>query len=471
MASEKPQFEVHRLSKEAFVAGVQRMISTRVDRVDFPPATSSSSLSERPKFPTIRPVSSLSAASPPARPARPADLDDASIMSQDDAGELRSLFRVVPAEDCLEGHGSFLASAPDRDHSTPSYPKRTPSCQLEVDERGDVWSLNQYNVVATLGQGSSGTVYLVEGTACGISDDSASEYVLKAIPRSKVLTAPDCAGVANEVAMMQLISGHRHIVTLHEVIDDPDQDMLFLVMDYVPGGAIATVDAGTGKSSTTLDATELRAFVTQQAEALTYVHSKGMVHGDYKVENVLFTGARGAGLQTKLADFGVAVLQSDAAASNRSFTASLTRSPVRARAFVGTPYTRAPELFEDGSASPAADAWAFGVVLHTLVTGRIPFAANTLAGLSAAVAAGLPETPAATDPPLAREWWGALSRLLCPTSPEVRVAELMELAPTGRSLTPRLASIGTCGISRRRGAVILPSTPLAGSACPIGRAE
>ena len=227
--------------------------------------------------------------------------------------------------------------------------------------------------------------------------------------------------------MMRMVNGHPHIVTLYEVIDDPSKDTLFLVMDFVGGGAIATVDAETGKSSTTLDAAEMAAFTTQQASALTYVHSKGMVHGDYKVENVLFTGARGAGLQTKLADFGVSVLQEEAAAA-QARAASHRASPVRARALVGTPYTRSPEAFAGESATAGDDAWAFGVVLHTLVTGRIPFAAGTLGGMAAAVAAGLPESPVATDPPLAREWWPCISRLLHPTSPDARVDELNRLA-------------------------------------------
>jgi len=335
-----------------------------------------------------------------------------------------------------------------------SHTVMTPFCQSVRDTCGDLWSLNQYSVVAPLGQGSCGTVYLVE-VAEGAAGMAGREFAMKAIPRGTVFTATNHDGVCHEVSMMQLISGHPHIVTLHEVIDDPDQDMLFLVMDYVPGGAIATVDAETGKSSTTLDAKELAAFVTQQASALTYVHSKGMVHGDYKTENVLFTGARGAGLQTKLADFGVSVLQEEAAAA-QARAASHRASPVRARALVGTPYTRSPEAFAGESATAGDDAWAFGVVLHTLVTGRIPFAADSLVGLMAAVAAGLPEAPAATDPPLAREWWGVISRLLCPTSPAVRLAELRRLAPSvSRCPNPSPSEPTRRGLTIRRGAVVL----------------
>ena len=428
-AVDRPPFVLERVSRESFLRRVRLMQTTPVDPACFQPATSPvSGFFTNHTSPAF---GSASAETPGSAQSKRKHLLPPGVVP---------LCEFVDFEQEPKfhhrGHSFHTASV-------------TGLCETVHDDGGDLWSVNTYNIIAPLGQGSCGTVHLVElvGSA-GIDFSIGHEFGLKAIPR-------DAKGqeraIANEAAMMMLLNGHPHIVTLYEVIDDPEEDTLFLVMDYVEGGAIATVDAETGKSSTTLDATEMAAFVTQQASALTYVHAKGMVHGDYKAENVLFTGARGAGLQTKLADFGVSVLQEEAAAAKRALSIA---SPRRRKSVVGTPYTRSPEAFAGESATAGDDAWAFGVVLHTLVTGRIPFAADNLAGMAAAVGAGLPGAPAATDPPLSHVWWGVLSRLLCPTSPAVRLAELHRISlplPTDLLNPPALSLVA----GRRQG-IVLP---------------
>jgi len=447
---DRPPLVVERLSRETFLDRVHQMMTTPVDPACFQPATiaagtftgHSSPVPNRPlaliaseKFGTLELSrepsatfaawnnTALSLALAPSTSAVGTASPD-SLAASGEAQLALLPLGVRPFCDFAD-----VAEVPKslRSMVAMSLTVVTDLCHSVRDDDGDLWSVNKYNIVAPLGQGSCGTVYLVElvGSA-GIDFSIGHEFGLKAIPRN---ARGDDGAIANEAAIMMVLNGHPHIVTLHEVIDDPEKDMLYLVMDYVPGGAIATIDADTGHNSTTLDATEMAAFVTQQASALTYVHSKGMVHGDYKVENVLFTGTRGAGLQTKLADFGVSVL-AKVAAAEAAAAARRGGPTLRARpGIAGTPYIRSPEAFAGAAATAGDDAWALGVVLHTLVTGRIPFTAGTLAGMAAAVAAGLPESPAATDPPLAHEWWPCISRLLHPTSPDARVDELNRLAP------------------------------------------
>ena len=455
-------FVLERVDHAEFLRRAGRMMATPADPEAFKPATGTSSapvavpavgdvitVDGRRCFPSDAPTPEIVVASP---------ADAAESMTDAEMGGVSMEESPLPT---LLPSGVVVTSDPTshtlvtNDYSyftscgVSNATVVTALCASVRDTDGDLWSVNAYNVVAQIGAGSCGAVYLVELVGSGGVDFSLGhEFALKVVPRN---IRGDDRAMANEAAMMMMLNGHPHIVTLYEVIDDPEKDSLLLVMEYLSGGAIATIDAESGKCSTTLDATEMAVFVTQQASALTYVHSTGLVHGDYKVENVLFTGARGAKLQTKLADFGVAVLKKVAGAPAVAGRSRRCASqPV-----LGTPYIRSPEAFAGGYPTPSDDAWAFGVVLHTLVTGRIPFAGGTLAGMAAAVAAGLPTAPAVEDPPLAHDWWPCISRLLHPTSPDARVAELDRLSAAipMPSLSFSTSAMFSHRISHRCGAV------------------
>ena len=468
----EPRCEVVPLSHAAFLRGVRQMMHTPAAGLSAPtpasivphppPPRADATVSPRlvtTSQPAVAVVAVAGAACRAARQLKRVEGEDRSTFS------LASSCPVCPTSDDDDdgGYGAHLRNFSAAESSPSFLPDRgllelddgflrgasvsttmTSFCRSVRDSCGELWSLNQYEVIAPLGQGSCGSVFLVELTSHGDGDEQRKEFAMKSIPRPHHSPARMLVRLENEVTMMQRVNGHPHIVTLHEVIDDLDHDSLFLVMDFMEGGAIAKVDADTGACTPTLDSEEMKLFAAQQASALTFLHTMGMAHGDYKVENVLFTGARGAGLQTKLADFGVAVLQTEAAASPPP-------SPVHRRT-LGTPYIRSPEAFAGAAATAGDDAWAFGVVLHALVTGRIPFAADTLLTLAAAVRVGLPNTPDAKASPLALEWWGPISRLLSP-APNVRLTELRRLAAPA-PLTPLDPSPPTSpGISRRRGMV------------------
>ena len=299
----------------------------------------------------------------------------------------------------------------------------TASASAQFDDDGELWGVNQYSVIQPLGQGACGTVYLVEVSAgcrsptvsfeCGFPAEEPM-FALKAIPRARAQAALADTGTHAEVAVMGQLSCHPHMVTLHEVIDDPSADMLYLVMSYAAGGSVATVDSATGAcryAGAPLTDEELDAFVDQQSSALGYLHSRGMVHADFKVENVLFSGSRDAAFEAKLADFGTSIL------TRGPRTVDLLASQSQSRSFnpvvVGTPYIRAPELFDGAAASVASDAWALGVAMYTLAFGRVPFPAfHSIAGLAAAVSDPPQQPPADADPTRAARFWPLISSLL-----------------------------------------------------------
>jgi hypothetical protein len=149
---------------------------------------------------------------------------------------------------------------------------------------------------------------------------------------------------------------HPHVLAIHDVAESGQ--LLFLVMDYQPGGDLADRLARRGP----LDAAGVRILAEQLGGALGAAHRVGIVHRDVKPSNVL-AGA-GPALDVRLCDFGLA---------RSAEGAGLTT----ATAVLGTPEYMAPEVIADGHADPRSDLYSLGAVLFEAATGRLPFVADS----------------------------------------------------------------------------------------------
>jgi serine/threonine-protein kinase len=109
---------------------------------------------------------------------------------------------------------------------------------------------------------------------------------------------------------------------------------------------------------------ETARLIGQIAEALDFAHSEGVIHRDFKPSNVLLDKRENA----YLADFGIAKVT--------EATAQLTGSGI-----VGTPAYMAPEMAERGGITPMIDIYALGVTLFQMLTGQLPYDAETPMGL------------------------------------------------------------------------------------------
>jgi serine/threonine protein kinase len=125
-------------------------------------------------------------------------------------------------------------------------------------------------------------------------------------------------------------------------------DQAYLVMEYVEGITLAeSLRRGS------LSAKDVAALGVSLADALAYVHERGIVHRDIKPSNILIS----LGGEVKLGDFGIAQLH-DAA------TLTITGS------MLGTVSYMAPEQLEDTQVGPGADIWSLGIVLLECLTGQ-----------------------------------------------------------------------------------------------------
>ena len=149
---------------------------------------------------------------------------------------------------------------------------------------------------------------------------------------------------------------HRHAVTVFDAGED-DGD-LFIVMELVDGPSLAEYLARTGP----LPVDETVRLAGQVLSALAAAHAAGIVHRDVKPANILI----GADGETKLADFGIAKRFDD-------LDASVTATGM----VIGTPRYLAPEQALGSPVTPATDVYAMGIVLFEMLTGRLPFEAES----------------------------------------------------------------------------------------------
>jgi len=162
--------------------------------------------------------------------------------------------------------------------------------------------------------------------------------------------------------------------------------------------------------------------VSQIADSLAYLHTRGVIHGDVKPGNILVPGDGGP---VKLADFGVA----------RKMFAEETMPVVdgrRVRPVLATPEYVAPEVVAGGSPSPGADIYALGIVLFELICGRSPYRGGSAADVLRRHAECVPVPP----PGLPPEAWHLIEACLR-QDPAGRPAP-GELADLLRGLEPGL---------------------------------
>ena len=208
------------------------------------------------------------------------------------------------------------------------------------------WSVPGYTGLKGLGSGGFGEVVLAR------HDGSGTLVAVKYLRRDLLADARFAEMFRDEAAVLVSMDD-PHVVRLYEYVESPSGAAI--VMELVDGVSLRQILARQG--GTTPEA----ALVVLQGSllGLAAAHARGVVHRDYKPDNVL-VDADGA---SKLTDFGIA-----ARAGDRS---------VRGGTLAYAP----PEQFGGGSASPAGDVYAATATFFECLTGRPPFRGDTAAEL------------------------------------------------------------------------------------------
>ncbi len=235
--------------------------------------------------------------------------------------------------------------------------------------------IGRYEIVKTLGRGAMGVVYLARDPLIDrqvalktLRVDLDTEY--SAEFRERFLREAKAAGRLN----------HPGIVTIHDVGEDPESGLVFIAMEYIEGRDLKQLLAD-GHPFRPSEAARISADV---AQALDYAHSMGVVHRDIKPANIILTQDGTA----KITDFGIARLES----SNLTVEGQ----------FIGTPNFMSPEQITGRAVDGRSDIFSLGVVLFTLLTGKRPFAGETMHEVTLKVVqqpCPIPSTLAPTIPP------------------------------------------------------------------------
>lgn len=231
---------------------------------------------------------------------------------------------------------------------------------------------------------------------------------------------------------------HPSLVTVFDAGTDEDSGRPFLVMQLVEGPTL-----GAELRSGSLTPERSARYGAELAEALAYVHERGLVHRDVKPANVLISEDG----RVHLADFGIARLVDSA---HETKTGDV----------LGTPAYFAPEQVAGETVGPLADIYALGIVLFECLTGRRPFE-GTAVEVAMARVAREPDIPA----DLPDSWRGLLAAMTRrdpsarPTA--VQVASALRRLAAGESLEQTAAmSFGPAATT------VLPPATVATQAMP-----
>jgi serine/threonine protein kinase/Tol biopolymer transport system component len=259
--------------------------------------------------------------------------------------------------------------------------------------------LGVYQIEARIGAGGMGEVYRARDTRLG------REVAIKVLPRAFTRSVSGVGGndrrarFEREARLLASLN-HPHIAQVYGFEDF--EEHAALVLELVPGDTLDTIIHARRHG---LPQAQALALARQICDALEAAHDKGIVHRDLKPANIIVTPDG----VVKVLDFGLAKASAGASAGAGEFADTADRPASGADGthqgvILGTATYMSPEQARGQPVDKRTDIWAFGCVLYEMLTGRQPFAGDSLTDTLARVIEHEPDWSAlpATTPDVVR---------------------------------------------------------------------
>jgi serine/threonine-protein kinase len=263
-------------------------------------------------------------------------------------------------------------------------------------------TLGKYKIIAPLGSGGFGTVYLAQDTWI-------DKKVAIKVPHRQGL---DFGELLREPRLLASVS-HPNIVAITTA--EKQDNVFFIVMEYVQGETLENIIALKGA----LDLNRALDFTCQICNAVDHAHRQGVIHRDLRPANVLVAEND----MLKVADFG---------------TSRFLEIAAHGTTVIGSPPYMAPEQFQ-GKAVFASDIYSLGVTMYQMLTGTLPYDTPAPADLDRLMSGELVSSPRLKNPAIPKAISDIVLRAMAPdiTTRYQRASDLLDDVLAARATTRR----------------------------------
>ncbi len=317
--------------------------------------------------------------------------------------------------DTKERPDAYVATVLDSQNTPPGEPTPRETAGEPDALKAGAFVGGRYRVVRFIARGGMGEVYEAfdEELRVAVALKVATKTTGRALDRFK-----------REVTLARRVT-HRNVCRLFEIGFETlaGETVPYCTMELLGGETLSErLERGP------LAIADARAIVDQITAGLGAAHDVGVIHRDFKSNNIILVKDGDGGERAVISDFGLARAEPGVVGDGSNLTAD--------QALVGTPAYMAPEQVECKPATTATDIYALGVVMFELVTGDLPFRADTPMATAVLRLTQPPPSARTRRPELPASWDLAIRRCL-ELSPAARFARAAEVREALDAAPPR----------------------------------